>query len=86
MIKKINRLTDVMCLLLQARPRPCRVVSVVKSNILFFIFIIILGFYYEDFIVLIYLVLYDDFIVTLLLYFIMIKFYIMNLFGTIFLI
>jgi hypothetical protein len=35
MIKKFNQLTDVMCLLLQARPRPRRLVRCLRSSILF---------------------------------------------------
>jgi hypothetical protein len=65
MIKKFNRLTDVMCLLFCRDDRdPVDLSDVVRSGVLFLIFIIVLGFYYGDFIVLFYLVFYYDLIVV----------------------
>jgi hypothetical protein len=63
MINNLNQLTDVMCLL----------VRLVRSSVLFLIFIIVLEHYYGDFIVLLYLVLYYNLIVVsyLVLYYLL---------------
>jgi hypothetical protein len=74
MIKHFYQLTDVTCLLFCRDDRdPVDLAYVIKSSILFFIFIIVLVFYYRDFIVLFYLVFYYDLIVVsyLVLYYLL---------------
>jgi hypothetical protein len=49
MINKFNQLTDVMCLFFCKDDKdPVDLSGVVRSTVLFFIFIIVLGLYYGD--------------------------------------